>query len=146
MFCQISWTQGALAIVTNVGRDAMDAFGAADECTDKRTAKSRGPDIPTLISGATRKRCHLRRQKSPVSGASAKEAVKTIAQGRPDRSGEPVVDYLRAFHFCTRSCGCIWASGFPCALHFGVAHLCARLGRFVSREARICGLFKEGAR
>src|ERR1700761_6689439 len=27
----------------------------------------------------------------PVSGASTKEAVKTIAQGRPDRSGEPVV-------------------------------------------------------
>ena len=29
--------------------------------------------------------------------------------------------------------------GFPCALHFGVADLCARLGRIVSREARIRG-------
>jgi hypothetical protein len=30
-----------------------------------------------------------------------------------------------------------WASGFPCALYFGVAHPCAELGRIVSREVRI---------
>jgi hypothetical protein len=58
-----------------------------------RTAKSCGPDAPTLASrlrrqvGPTgfdapliRKR---RRQKSPVTGESAKQAVKTIARGEP---------------------------------------------------------------
>jgi hypothetical protein len=33
------------------------------------------------------------------------ENRKTIAQGMPAWTGEPVVIYLRAF-FCTRSCGC----------------------------------------
>ena len=43
-------TEGRLAIVTNAGRDAMDAFGAQDERASKRTAKSCGPDTPTLVS------------------------------------------------------------------------------------------------
>jgi hypothetical protein len=42
--------RGALAIVTNVGRDAVDACVPKDERREKRTAKSCGPDIPTLIS------------------------------------------------------------------------------------------------
>jgi hypothetical protein len=46
--------RGALAIVTNVGRDAVDAFVARDECTKKRTAKSCGPDISTLMSSGRR--------------------------------------------------------------------------------------------
>jgi hypothetical protein len=48
-----------------------------------RTAKSCGPDAPTLASSwrvMIRKR---RWQESPVTGESAKETVKTIAQGRP---------------------------------------------------------------
>ena len=73
-------------IVRSVGAGCGGRLCALDEGRAKRTAKSCGPDIPTLISGATRKRCHLRRQESPVSGASAKETVKTIARGVP---GEP---------------------------------------------------------
>jgi hypothetical protein len=47
--------RGALAIVTKRwARDAVDAFGARDERSDKRTAKSCGPDIPTLISSGRR--------------------------------------------------------------------------------------------
>ena len=106
----------------------------------KRTAKSCGPDIPTLISGATRERCHPRRQQSPVSGASTKEAVKTIAQGRPGRSGEPVVNLSACFPFLHAELRVHRAPGFPCALDSRVAHFCARLGRIVSREARIRGL------
>jgi hypothetical protein len=131
--------RGTLAIVTNVGRDAVDACGAADECTGKRTAKSCGPDIPTLISGATRERCHPRRQQSPVSGASTKEAVKTIAQGRPERSGEPVATNSYAFYFCIRGCGCIGHPVFPAPSISGAALHRARLGRIVSREARMRG-------
>jgi len=37
-----------LAIVTNVGRDAVDALAAQDERRNKRTAKSCGPDASTL--------------------------------------------------------------------------------------------------
>jgi hypothetical protein len=42
--------EGRLAIVTDAGRDAVDASGAKDEGADLRTAKSCGPDAPTLAS------------------------------------------------------------------------------------------------
>jgi hypothetical protein len=42
--------EGRLAIVTDAGRDAMDAGGVADERRLRRTAKSCGPDAPTLAS------------------------------------------------------------------------------------------------
>jgi hypothetical protein len=43
-------TEGRLAIVTDAGRDAMDASGALDEQRWMRTAKSCGPDASTLAS------------------------------------------------------------------------------------------------
>ena len=43
-------TEGRLAIVTDAGRDAVDADGAIDERRLRRTAKSCGPDTPTLVS------------------------------------------------------------------------------------------------
>jgi hypothetical protein len=43
-------TKGRFAIVTDVGRDAMDADGAADERAVLRTAKSCGPDASTPAS------------------------------------------------------------------------------------------------
>jgi hypothetical protein len=43
-------TEGRLAIVTDAGRDAVDADGAIDERRLMRTAKSCGPDTPTLVS------------------------------------------------------------------------------------------------
>jgi hypothetical protein len=46
--------RGARAIVTNAGRDAMDADGAADDERRLRTAKSCGPDTPTLVSDRRR--------------------------------------------------------------------------------------------
>ena len=45
-----SQTEGRFAIVTDVGRDAVDAGGAADESAGLWTAKSCGPDAPTLAS------------------------------------------------------------------------------------------------
>src|SRR3569832_2870186 len=93
----------------------MDADCGARRAQQTRTAKSCGPDIPTLISGATRERCHPRRQESPVSGASTKETVKTIAQGMPVFSGEPVVANSRAFYSACEAAGAS-APGIPCAL------------------------------
>jgi hypothetical protein len=65
-------TEGRLAIVTDAGRDAVDAGGAADESAGLRTAKSCGPDAPTLAS-SWRKQFRWRQwQESPVTGESAK--------------------------------------------------------------------------
>jgi hypothetical protein len=57
-----------------------------------RTAKSCGPDTPTLVSSAQAYEARARReQQSPVPGESTKDTVKTIAQGMPDDLAEPVV-------------------------------------------------------
>src|SRR3984885_14023880 len=48
--------------------DAMDASGAADESADLRTAKSCGPDAPTLASSWRNSFCERRWQESPVTG------------------------------------------------------------------------------
>jgi len=76
-----------------------------------RTAKSCGPDAPTLASSRRRK---LRRrwwQPSPVTKESAKETVKTIAQGRP---GVPANLWLYPCAFCcTGGCGCAKRPAFP---------------------------------
>src|ERR1700733_9698850 len=67
-----SHTEGRLAIVTDAGRDAVDAGGALTKALGLRTAKSCGPDAPTLAS-SWRKRFRWRRwQESPVTGESAK--------------------------------------------------------------------------
>ena len=56
----------------------MDAGGATDESVTLRTAKSCGPDAPTLASSFVESSAKRRWQKSPVTGESAKETVKTI--------------------------------------------------------------------
>jgi hypothetical protein len=43
-------TEGRFANVTDAGRDAVDADSACDESVCRRTAKTRGPDTPTLVS------------------------------------------------------------------------------------------------
>src|SRR5882724_4631757 len=80
-----------------------------------RTVKSCGSDAPTLASSGDNA-CALRLrwwQTSPVTRESTKEPVKTIAQGRPDDLGKPVVTYSYAFSFCMRGCGCGGHPAFP---------------------------------
>jgi hypothetical protein len=58
-------------------------------------------------------------QKSPVTGESTKETVKTIAQGRPGYSGELSGDYARVLYlFLHARLRVHRAPGFPCALFF----------------------------
>jgi hypothetical protein len=57
-------------------------------------------------------------QESPVTKESAKETVKTIAQGRPGFSGEPVVTTLVCFFISHARLRVRRAPGFPCALLF----------------------------
>jgi hypothetical protein len=90
--------RGVCAIVTDVGHGMRwtRAVSATND-VDPRTAKSRGPDAPTLASSFAKQFVRRRWQESPVTGESAEETVKTIAQGRPDETGEPVVTTLVCF-------------------------------------------------
>jgi hypothetical protein len=74
----------------------VDIDGAEDDRRLRWTAKSCGPDAPTLVSSwrVNRKR---RWQTSMVTGESTKETVKTIARGKPVELGEPVVTTLVCF-------------------------------------------------
>ena len=71
--------KGRIAIVTNAERDAMDAGGASDEGAGLRTAKSCGPDASTLAFKSRGSIREVTVTKSPITGESAKETVKTIA-------------------------------------------------------------------
>ncbi len=56
--------------------------------------------------------------KSPVSGETTKETVKTIAQGVPD-PGSTCGDYARVlFKFAREAVGASFVPGIPCALCF----------------------------
>jgi len=45
-------TEGRLEIVTDAGQDAVDADALTDERRLMRTAKTCGPDTPTLVSSS----------------------------------------------------------------------------------------------
>ena len=62
-----------------------------------RTAKSCGPDAPTLASSLQVVTFRRWWQESPVTEESAKETVKTTAQGMPVDGGVPVVTTLVCF-------------------------------------------------
>jgi hypothetical protein len=62
-----------------------------------RTAKSYGPDAPTLASSRRMMFRRRRRQESPVSGQSTKETVKTIRAGNAGRLRRPGVTTLVCF-------------------------------------------------
>jgi hypothetical protein len=93
----------------------MDAGGAMDESAGLRTAEPCGPDAPTLASSRWRQLRWRRWQESPVTGESAEETVNTIAQGRPDYSGEPVVTNSCAYFISHARLRVHWAPGFPCS-------------------------------
>jgi hypothetical protein len=99
-----------------------------------RTAKSCGPDAPTLASSLRMMICKRRWQKSPVTGESTKETVKTIAQGMSECFGVPVVTTLVWLFFIpTRGCGCNGHPAFPAPSVFR-GTLFAKLGRDLRRE------------
>jgi hypothetical protein len=95
-------TKGRLAIVTDAGRDAVDADAPQDERRVKRPAKSCGPDAPTLVSSlADQYPPGDGGKKSPVTGEHD-ISVKTMARGMPGHRG----DYGRMLIlFCMRGCG-----------------------------------------
>src|SRR6201999_3458872 len=109
--------EGRFAIVTNRwARDAVDAFGAADECTSKRTAKSCGPDIPTLISSGRQcsrtAACDGDNKPGSPRRARRKPLKPLRREGRMFRRtcGNELVCFL---HFCIRGYGCAEHPAFP---------------------------------
>jgi hypothetical protein len=122
-----------------LGAGCGGRFGDARRATLTRTAKSCGPDAPTLAS-SLRVRSQATVAKEPGHRGEHEISSKTIARGRPGELAEPVVTTLVCFVlFCTRGCGCGHASGFPCALCFE-REVGRNLGRFAPRE---CGVVSE---
>jgi hypothetical protein len=70
-------------------------------------------DADAKLSGAIRPATATT---SPIAGKSAKETVKTIAQGVPDRFGVPVVTTLVCFFCLHTRLRVRRAPGIPCAL------------------------------
>jgi hypothetical protein len=71
-------------------------------------------------------------QTSPVTGESPKETVKTIAQGMPGDSGEPVVTNARVYYTPRAAAG---ASG---ARH-SLRPLISESGKFMAKLAHMGG-------
>jgi hypothetical protein len=63
--------EGRIAIVTDAGRDAVDAAALLTNSADLRMAKSCGPDASTLASSRQESFCRRRWQESPITGESA---------------------------------------------------------------------------
>jgi hypothetical protein len=113
-------------------RDAMDAAASgarrrAGRVTPTCTAKSCGPDTPTLVSSLVEQSARRRWQKSPVTGESTKEAVKPLRGESRVELGVPSVTTLVCFLLCTRGCGCSEHRAFPAPL-FPWANACQQLG------------------
>ena len=72
--------EGRFAIVTNAGRDAVDVSGAFDESVCLRTAKSCGPDAPTLASS-------WRVAMSALTGLTRRDPLAMVTN-KPGHQGE----------------------------------------------------------
>jgi hypothetical protein len=96
----------------------MDASGATDEGACLRTAKSRGPDAPTLASSlAGRNSREMTVARKPGHRGERAISRKTIARGMPGVSGVTVVtNACVLFIFAHKAAGAQWAPGIPCAL------------------------------
>jgi hypothetical protein len=104
-------TEGRFAIVTDVGRDAVDAGGAADESANLRTAKSCGPDAPTLAFKSAGFSADDGDNKARSPGRARRNPLKPLRGECRVISGVTVVTNARAF-YTTRA-----AAGAPGARH-----------------------------
>jgi hypothetical protein len=130
--------QGRFAIVTDVGLGCDGRGWRQRRERYLRTAKSCGPDAPTLAS-SWRERFRWRRwQTSPVTGESAKQPLKPSRAGMPGDPGATVVTNARAYYHTTRGCGCNGHPAFPTPFVGRKVH--AQLGRIAPRE---CGGVSE---
>jgi hypothetical protein len=124
-------------VVTNVGRDAMDAICVARRAARTRTTKSCGPGAPGLaLSFAGDEPAGDGDYEVTDTGESTKISVNTIAQGRPDVSVEPVVSNSCAFFTAHEAAGAASARSSLRPLLFEGRRFSQSLGHAVSREGR----------
>jgi hypothetical protein len=112
-------------------------------CADGEVVWSRPPDAEAKVARSSRGR---RGQESPVPGESAKETVKTIAQGMPVDLAKPVV--LPPAFFVAGGPWVRPSPGIPCALfvsrgrsylqHSGANASRDRVGVFTSKWYGFC--------
>ena len=98
-------------------RDAMDAGGAADESAYLRTAKSCGPDAPTLASSCRRRDLRGdggKQARSP--GRARNKLLKPSRAGMPGDPGATVVTNSRAYLLLHARLRVQRAPGIPHAL------------------------------
>jgi hypothetical protein len=88
--------RGASRSSRTLGAECDGRGNSQDERCYPRTAKSCGPDTPTLVSSCANFRAATV-AKEPGHRGEHEVIVKTIAQGRPDCFGEPVVTALVCF-------------------------------------------------
>jgi hypothetical protein len=125
-------------VVTNVGRDAMDAACVARRAARTRTTKSCGPGAPGLALSLAGDLRGDGDYEVTDTGESTKISVNTIAQGRPDVSVEPVVNNSCAFLTAHEAAGAASArSSLRPLLFEGRWLVLASPGQIVSRE---CGV------
>jgi hypothetical protein len=79
----------------NVGRDAMDADGTLDEARRPRTAKSCGPDLPTL--GSSLKSLQATVAKTPGTPGRTRISRKTARAGNAGSFRRTCGDLLACF-------------------------------------------------
>jgi hypothetical protein len=124
-------------VVTNVGRDAMDAICVARRAARTRTTKSCGPGAPGLALSLAGDLRGDGDYEVTDTGESTKISVNTIAQGRPDVSVEPVVNNSCAFLLHTRL-RVRPAPGLPCALFSS-----RDMVRTKPRTGRVAGMLRR---
>jgi hypothetical protein len=106
--------RGALRIVTNARRDAMDADRVARRATcdaDSKVVWSWRPWAGAKPCGMTRKTTVTKRSWTP-GRARTSLLTPSRREGRA-RPVEPVVTCSCALSFRTRGCGCNWRPAFP---------------------------------
>jgi len=123
-------------VVTNVGRDAMDAICVARRAARTRTTKSCGPGAPGLALSLAGDLRGDGDYEVTDTGESTKISVNTIAQGRPDVSVEPVVNNSCASYTAHEAAGAASARSSLRPLLFEGRRFSQSLGHAVSREGR----------
>src|SRR6266568_2505383 len=136
IYCHSVLLRGALAIVTNVGRVAVDAEVPVTKVL-KRTAKTCGPDA-RYAGVKFRGNKLLRSDGGKRASAHRGERVisrKAIAQGMSDCLRCPVCSCAQLLLHCARDLGCSAHPAFPAPSDFERSRkLLTNLGHFVPRE------------
>jgi hypothetical protein len=103
-------------IVTNVGAGCDGRGGIERRTIPTRTAKPCGPGAPTLASSLVEFIHKATVANKPGHRGERGISRNTIAQGKPECCGEPVVTGSCAFHHLHARLRVHQAPGFPCAL------------------------------